>query len=287
MKLLLSTGAFPGFSIENSLSLARDVGAEGIELMLTPRLGRIDPDHIRTFEDRYETPVRSVHTTMRLQHASPELKARDIVQSARFAANFLQCDVLVVHTPNVQSLHEPAGRFWFDAVNSAVEISRGAQFAVAIENSGRSTAKTPTWAFDHPHRLLWLTEEWDLRITYDTAHAASRNWDLLETLRTLQPRIANIHLSDVNRTRNSRFGLLNAMTRDHQLPGDGDLPIDELIGSLASSQYDGAVTLELSPYAVHAWWRPTAVRRLTEAFQRCHEVARNVGFPQQRPQGRM
>lgn len=287
MKLLLSTGAFPGFSIENSVSLARDVGAEGIELMLTPRLGRIDPDHIRSLEDRYETPVRSVHTTMRLRHASPELKARDIVQSARFAANFMQCDVLVVHTPSVQSLHEPAGRFWFDAVNAAVEISRGAQFAVAIENSGRSTAKTPTWAFDHPHRLLWLTEEWDLRITYDTAHASSRNWDLLETLRTLQPRIANIHLSDVNRTRDSRFGLLNAMTRDHQLPGDGNLPIDDLIGSLASSQYDGAVTLELSPYAVHAWWRPTAVRRLTEAFERCRAVARNVGFPQQRPQGRM
>jgi sugar phosphate isomerase/epimerase len=287
MKLLLSTGAFPGFSIENSLSLARDVGAEGLELMLTPRHTRVDPDYIRSLEERYETPVRSVHTTMRLRHASPELKARDIVQSARFAANFMQCDVLVVHTPNVQSLHEPAGHFWFDAVSSAVEISRGAQFAVAIENSGRSTAKTPTWAFDHPHRLLWLTEEWDLRITYDTAHAASRNWELLDTLRMLQPRVANIHLSDVNRARNSNFGLLNAMTRDHQLPGDGDLPLDELIRRLALSQYDGAVTLELSPFAVRAWWRPTAVRRLTDAFDRCRELARTVGFPQQRPQGRL
>lgn len=287
MKLLLSTGAFPGFSIENSLSLARDVGAEGVELMLTPRLGRIDPDYIRLLEDRYETPIRSVHTTLRLRHVSPELAARDIERSARFAANFMQCDVLVVHTPNVQSLHESPGRCWFDAVTAAVEISRGAQFAVAIENSGRSTAKTPTWAFDHPHRLLWLTEEWDLRITYDTAHADSRNWDLLETLRTLEPRVVNIHLSDVNRTRNSRFGLLNAMTRDHQLPGDGDLPLDELIERLASAQYDGAVTLELSPFAVHAWWRPTAVRRLSDAFHRCREVARKVGFPQQRPQGRM
>jgi sugar phosphate isomerase/epimerase len=287
MKLLLSTGAFPGFSIENSLSLARDVGAEGVELMLTPRLGRIDPDYIRSIEELYETPVRSVHTTMRLRHVSPELAARDIVQSARFAANFLQCDVLVVHTPNVQSLHEPAGRFWFDAVTSAVEISRSAQFAVAIENSGRSTAKTPTWAFDHPHRLLWLTEEWDLRITYDTAHAASRNWELLDTLRTLQPRIANVHLSDLNRARNSRFGLVNAMTRDHQIPGEGDLPIDDVIRNLATAQYAGAVTLELSPFAVHAWWRPTAVRRLSDAFRHCREIARSVGFPQQRPQGRM
>jgi sugar phosphate isomerase/epimerase len=287
MKLLLSTGAFPGFSIENSMSLARDVGADGIELMLTPRLSRIDPDYVRTLEDRYDMPVRSVHTTLRLRRASAEVLARDIVQSARFASHYLECDVLVVHTPNVQSLHEHAGHVWFDAVNTAVEISAGAQFAVAIENSGRSTAKTPTWAFDHPHRLLWLTEEWDLRITYDTAHAASRNWELLDTLRTLQPRVANVHLSDVIATRNSRFGLLNAMTRDHQIPGHGTLPLDELIVRLAQTQFDGAVTLELSPFAVRAWWRPTAVRRISAALDRCRERVQQVNSPQERPQERM
>ena len=287
MKLLLSTGAFPGFSIENSMSLARDVGADGVELMLTPRLSRIEPDYVRTLEDRFAMPVRSVHTTLRLRRTSPEVLARDIVQSARLASHFLECDVLVVHTPHVQSLHEHAGHVWFDAVNSAVEVSSGAQFAVAIENSGRSTANTPTWAFDHPHRLLWLTEEWDLRITYDTAHAASRNWELLDTMRTLLPRIANIHLSDVITTHNSRFGLVNALTRDHQLPGQGTLPLDELIARLAHAQFEGVVTLELSPLAVRAWWRRTAVRRISEALVRCRERAQQVSSPQERPQERM
>jgi sugar phosphate isomerase/epimerase len=287
MKLLLSTGAFPGFSIENSMSLARDVGADGIELMLTPRMSRIDPDYLRGLEVRFDMPIRSVHTTMRLRRAPAEILARDIVQSAQFAGHFLECDVLVVHPPQVQSLHDPAAHFWFDAITSAVEVSSGAQFAIAIENSGRTTAKTPTWAFDHPHRLLWLTEEWDLRITYDTSHAASRNWELLDTLRTLLPRVVNIHLSDVNATRNSRFGLINAMTRDHQLPGSGSLPLDELITRLAQAQYDGTVTLELSPFAVRAWWRPTAVRRISEALERCRDRANQVTTPQQRPQERL
>src|SRR6185312_9414777 len=132
MKMLLSTGAFPGFSIENSLSLARDVGADGVELMLTPRLSRIDPEYVRGLEERYEMPIRSVHTVMRLRRASSEILARDVVKSAQFASHFIDCEALVVHTPSVQSLHEPAGHIWFDAVSAAVEISRGAQFAVAI-----------------------------------------------------------------------------------------------------------------------------------------------------------
>ena len=232
-KLLLSTGSLPGFSIESSLSIAHDAGADGVELMLTPRLRHIDPEHICRLEERYDMPVRSVHTVMRLRSVSAQTMAQDIVESARFAARFPRCKALVVHTPDVQSLHHPDARVWFDAVNTAVEISQRGRFSVAIENSGRSTLKTPTWAFDHPHRLLWLTEEWNLQITYDTAHAASRNWEILDTLKAFMPRIANVHLSDVVE-RHSRFGLWNALRRDHQIPGHGILPLDDVLLKLTS-----------------------------------------------------
>ncbi len=285
MKLLLSTGAFPGFSVESSLSLAHDAGADGVELMLTPRSGHLDPEYVRRLEERFEIPVRSVHTVLRLRRASADVLARDIIESARFASRFPRCSALVVHTPEVQSLHDPAARIWFDAVNTAVDISQRSGFAVAIENSGRSSQKTPTWAFDHPHRLLWLTEEWDLQITYDTAHAASRNWELLDTLRAFLPRIANIHLSDVA-DRQSRFGLWNAMRRDHQLPGHGILPLDDVLLRLAQTQYEGLVTLELSPVAVHAWWRPSSLKRISDAMTRCRTSMRQVQSPQGRPQER-
>ncbi|MGA7670288.1 MAG: sugar phosphate isomerase/epimerase [Nitrolancea sp.] len=285
MKLIVSTGAFPGFSVESSMSLARDAGADGVELMLTPRSSHVDPEYVCRLEDHYEVPVRSVHTILRLRSASPELLARDIIDSARFASRFPRCKALVVHTPQVQSLHDPDARVWFDAVNTAVDISQRGRFEIAIENSGRGTSKTPTWAFDHPHRLLWLTEEWDLKITYDTAHAASRNWDLLESLKSFLPRIANIHLSDVAE-RQSRFGLWNAMLRDHQLPGHGMLPLDDLLLKLAQTQYDGLVTLELSPVAVQAWWRPSSLKRITEAVERCRVSMRQLHPPQGHTQER-
>lgn len=284
-KLLLSTGAFPGFSVDSTFSLAREAGADGVELMLTPRSSRLDPDYVRQIEDRYQLPVRSVHTILRLRQSPAEVLAKDIVDSARVASRFPRCQALVVHTPEVQSLHDPAARFWFDAVNTAVDISSRAGFAIAIENSGRSTRKTPTWAFDHPHRLQWLTEEWDLRITYDTAHAASRNWELLDTLKSFLPRVANIHLSDAT-NRHSRVGLWNAMRRDHQLPGSGVLPLDDLLLRLAQAHYEGLVTLELSPIAVHAWWRPTSVKLVTDAVARCRESLRQVHSPQGKPQER-
>ena len=285
MKLILSTGAFPGFSVESSMILARDAGADGVELMLTPRSSRIDPEHICRLEDRYDVPVRSVHTIMRLRSTPAEILARDIIESARFASRFPRCKALVVHTPQVQSLHDPAARTWFDAVSTAVDISQRGRFAIAIENSGRSSIRTPTWAFDHPHRLLWLTEEWDLQITYDTSHAASRNWELLDTLKAFVPRLANVHLSDVA-DRQYRWGLWNAMRRDHQLPGHGTLPLDDLLSKLAQTQYDGLVTLEPSPIAVQAWWRPSSVRRLSEAIERCRVSMRQLHPPQGHPQER-
>ncbi len=285
MKLILSTGAFPGFSVESSMSLAHEAGADGVELMLTPRSSHLDPEHVCRLEERYEIPVRSVHTTLRLRSASPEVLARDIIDSARLASRFPRCKALVVHTPQVQSLHDPAARAWFDAVNTAVDISQRGRFSLAIENSGRSSIKTPTWAFDHPHRLLWLTEEWDLKITYDTAHAASRNWELLDTLKSFMPRIANIHLSDVAE-RQYRFGLWNAMRRDHQLPGHGILPLDDVLLRLAQSQYDGLVTLELSPLAVQAWWRPASLKRISEAIERCRVSMRQLHPPQGHTQER-
>ncbi len=284
-KLILSTGTFPGFSVESIFSLTREAGADGVELMLTPRSNHIDSDFVRQLEDRYDLPVRSVHTVLRLRGASSDILARDIVDSARVASRLSRCQSLVVHTPQVQSLHDPDARIWFDAVATAVDISERSGFVVAIENSGRGTAKTPTWAFDHPHRLLWLTEEWDLHITYDTAHAASRNWELLDTLRSFLPRVANIHLSDVA-DRQSRFGLVNAMRRDHQIPGHGKLPLDDILLKLAQTHYDGLVTLELSPIAVHAWWRPTSVKLISEAVARCRSSLRQIHSPQGRPQER-
>jgi sugar phosphate isomerase/epimerase len=53
--------------------------------------------------------------------------------------------------------------------------------------------------------------------------------------------------------------------KHHQLPGQGMLPLAELLAVLARSDYQGPITLELSPVAL-GWPRPALVRdRLAQA----------------------
>jgi sugar phosphate isomerase/epimerase len=275
MEFIFSTGALPGYPITRCFEVARAAGADGVELLLTPRLRDLDPDWVRALEHEHRVAVRSVHTILRLRATSPERVRDDILASARLASALPRCATLVVHTPEVHSLHEPAAQEWFRAIGSAVETAASSHFRVAIENSGKMTRSAPTWALDHPHRLRWLAQEWDLSLTFDTAHAASRGWDVAEAVELLLPRVENVHLSDTS-PGSFRFGMLNALLRDHQLPGRGELPLGTLLAHLRQLEYGGLVTLELSPTAIRAWWRPAVVRTLRETLDWCRAEAQRI-----------
>lgn len=241
---------------------------DGLELMLTPGLLKRGLAAVQSLEDAYSMPVRSVHTLMRLRQSSPERAAEDIIASARFAGELDHCSVLVVHAPDTRGLHTAEARAWIGAIELVREISEDARFRVAIENTGRQAAGAASSFLDHPERLRWLAAEWGLGITFDTAHAASREWDIVATAARLRAHLENIHLSDYGH-RTYRSGLANALLRDHQLPGSGTLPLDSLIQSLAGSAYEGLVTLELSPIALGALWRWPVEGLLRKAVASC------------------
>jgi sugar phosphate isomerase/epimerase len=73
-------------------------------------------------------------------------------------------------------------------------------------------------------------------VVMDTSHLAVTRADVLDAFEVLGPKLRHIHLSD-----NAGDG------RDGHLEvGRGILPIDRLLGELRRTQYDGAVSLELS-----------------------------------------
>lgn len=256
---------------------AQRVGADGVELMLTPRLAAAGPARVTELERLAGVPIRSVHSIMRLGRTSPRREADDIVSSAVFASQLRQCQVLVVHTPRTSGLHTVDARLWLDALEHAGEILRDSPVALTVENSGRLRASDPTAFLDHPDRLRWFAEEWGVGITYDTAHAASRDWDVVASAVKLLPHLANVHLSDTGQ-HTYAFGMANAFLRDHRLPGRGTLPLEALIRLLASVRYDGLLTLELSPVALRVPWRRAAERHLREAILACRETVAS-GLP--------
>jgi sugar phosphate isomerase/epimerase len=72
-------------------------------------------------------------------------------------------------------------------------------------------------------------------VVLDTSHAAVAGLDLFEALERLRGRLAHVHLSN-----NAGKGW------DSQLPVDeGVLPLDRFLESLGSTDFTGAVSLEL------------------------------------------
>src|SRR4029077_8007900 len=72
-------------------------------------------------------------------------------------------------------------------------------------------------------------------IVLDTSHAAVAEHDLVEVRRRFDGRIRHVHLSD-----NAGKGW-----DSHLPPGEGVLPLDAFLDDLASSDYTGAISLEV------------------------------------------
>ncbi|MCM8747292.1 sugar phosphate isomerase/epimerase [Thermomicrobium sp. CFH 73360] len=273
MQLLVSTGSLPWLPLGERFRLIRQAGADGAELLLTPGLAKRDPLSIVHLAALQNTPIYSVHTTLRLRSPSPDIEASDVIESARFAAALPDCRVLIVHPP----VQRGQIGTWLAAIAKATRIL-GSRVAIGLENLGQHQPTDRPVPFDSLEYLMRFAEEWHLGVVFDTAHAASLGWDILATLQTCLPRLVNIHLSDATDT-DWRLGLLNSLLRDHRLPGQGTLPLTSLLHLLRRKGYRGFVTLELSPLRLLSLRPSTVQRRLATAV----EFARH-GISERAPQ---
>ena len=140
------------------------------------------------------------------------------------------------------------------------------------------SSRSPRLDFlDRLQNLYRVCEEWNLDITFDTSHAASFGLNIVSALDVVYPRFANIHLSDRHdEPPRDCVGYPEfALTREHQLPGSGALPLGMFLQRLRAKRYHGAVTLEFRPLALASWHRQTALDRTRSAvsFVRDHTAA--------------
>ncbi len=285
MQVLVSTGSLAWFPLSTRFAMARAAGADGVELLLTPRLARRGSGVICELERQHGVPVRTVHAILRIQFRTAEQLAEDIVESARLAARLQHCAALVIHPPAAIHAQAREAQHWFEAVARALDIASESGFHLALENLSRQGQRPSV--FDQLEYLLRLAEEWDLRFTFDTAHAASFGWDLLATASALLPRLANVHLSDAG-SRDYALSLANSLLRDHQLPGHGTLPLVPLLHLFERRRYSGYLTLELSPLAF-GFPRPShVIEQLRAAIAFCRNLRQSAagerppGQPQRR-----
>ena len=279
MDILLSTGSLTPRGIGDAASIARQAGADGLELMLTGRLLAMGPEAAINAAEKHQVPIRSIHPPIRFVNARQHVH-RDMLAAAAFARAVPGCRTLVMHAVGGAGLHSERGRAFFQTVGDVTDLLKKSGIRLAIENRGTVQPRPRLDFLDRLQNLYRVCEEWNLDITFDTSHAASFGLNIVSALDVVYPRLANIHLSDRRDEPPAiASGILNSLTREHHLPGDGALPLGLFLQRLRAKGYSGAVTLELSPVALASWRSQAALDRTGGAvsFVREHlSAARHI-----------
>lgn len=289
MRLSIAVGALPFYPTSTTFRIAKQAGVDGIELLPTHRMLRRGADHYARMAESRQLTIYSVHEPLRWSKRHDIARhLDDATETIDFAARIPGCEVVVLHFPTARDGSSAELGNWLRSIDTARRRSQNPNLRVTLENSADNRDKAPHQLLDDIHILRRMVGEWDLYLTFDVAHAASRGLDLIETVTAVSPRLANIHMSDA-RQRHFRGGLLNGLFRDHRLPGSGHLPISEFVYTLCQLGYDGLLTLEPSPVSLQAWLPFQPQRRLKRVVETISEdaafgtvIAETTNSPRQR-----
>jgi len=255
MRLSFSTGTYYHRSLEYNLRLARDLGYDGVELAIGPEALYAGVAPLRRAIERVGLPVLSVHPPFVPLPGWPRLSTRRIPRTMTLARE-LGAELGVTHTVHYYDPGSPRNARFSQAIWMGREIG-GEQVALTIENSQYNRQKRMTY-LDHMRRLVNYAWTRGCGLTFDTCHAGACHEDILLDYELARPLLRNVHLNDLV--------WRNGQPHTHLAPGDGVLPLRELVERLARDRYDGLVTVELHPREVGLAGRAAAERALGRAL---------------------
>ncbi len=254
MKIALSAASLYLYPLRYTFRLARELGFDGLELAIGPEVRWRGGRYVRRLSQEYGLTVFGLHPPM---FSGPEgLSLEEFLPRMVSLGKEMRSHTLVVHAPKVVGPDE--GSRDIEAILRAREGLD--ELLLTLETRAHFLGEEEC-LFDDLRVLRDFAAEHALYLTLDTAHVGTLGYDLLEAYEICKPRLVNIHLSDLRREKPpGRWSYLQTFFQHHQLPGEGYLPLDDLLGRLAEDGYRGTVVVEISPFALGAWW-PGRVKR--------------------------
>jgi sugar phosphate isomerase/epimerase len=243
--ILCSTGPFWAFELEDAFDHLVEAGFSSIELMVTRDPKTQDAEIPRQLAEERGLQITSLHgpflvITKSVWGMDPLGKIRRGVEMCRE----LGATSLIVHPPY---LWEGEYANWIRHECAAFSAEEGV--LVSVETM------YPKWVAGRRLRAYRWLEPASLHhaaphVTLDTSHLAVARIDILDAYQVLAPKLTHIHLS--NNAGDGRDGHLEI--------GRGILPIDRFLEEVRRTNYDGAVSLELS--VVRLLERPKELRAM-------------------------
>lgn len=227
--LLFSTAAFFARPLSETFGILEETGYRGAEVMVTRDPASQDPRRMRELADSHGLSIGAIHApclllTRRVWGTDPVGKIYRAIEVAEEA----EVPLVVVHPPY---RWQRGYRRWLEERLPGLSAITGV--TVAVENmfplrvGGREVTFHANQDLDELEGLPDLV--------FDTSHAAVADHDLVEVRRRFDGRVRHVHLSD-----NAGKGW-----DSHLPPGQGVLPLDAFLDDLATSGFDGSVSLEV------------------------------------------
>jgi sugar phosphate isomerase/epimerase len=261
MELSLSTGCIYIYPLRSIFSIARAAGFAGVELVVSPEVEWRGGRYVRRLAERYGLTIFSLHPPILPFPGWSDY--RTVVPRLIDLALEVGARYVVLHPPKARSLADGRGRSYVEALREGLQRIEGTDLRIAIENRAFFRPRDRDYVLSDLRELRAFADELDLPLVLDTSHAATSSYSLAEAHRILADRLVNVHLSDM---RSPPWPLsvhfLHTYLKHHQIPGDGQLPLADLLRRLAADGYCGPITFEISPVALRIWWPPGVKRRL-------------------------
>jgi sugar phosphate isomerase/epimerase len=231
----VSTSSFFPLGIEDCFRLARDAGADGIEIMITNNPNTYDSESLAFLARRFDVPIVSIHAPVLLltQGVFGTDPAEKLRRSAELAER-LGANTVVVHPPFRWQVSY-ANRF----ETVVAKIAREYDVHVAVENMFGWCASSLAIEAYAPG---WNPGELEVEsLTLDFSHAAMQNVSSLRLAREWGERLRHVHLCD-GTSPQENFHLFD----EHLVPGRGTQPVAQTLEHLAQAEFRGHVIAEVS-----------------------------------------
>lgn len=228
--MTLSTSSVYPESTQRGFELARELGFDGVEVMVGLDGHSADVASLARFRDYYQVPITSVHSpcllfTRRTWGTDPWEKLDQSVH----AAQRLGAQIVVVHPPfRWQRSYASGFTQGIRRLNEATGVT------VAVENM--YPWRGPVGTEIRAYAPSWDPSELDCdHLTLDLSHAATARQDSLRLIADWGERLAHVHLTDG----------VDGVADQHLLPGEGNQRADLVLEALADGAYQGHVAIEV------------------------------------------
>ena len=257
----MSTTCVYPLGLEDAFRLARRVGFDGIEIMVTGDPETRSAVRLRQLARAYRMPILSIHAPVlvRAQLAwgvGPTAKLERAAELARAVS----APTVVAHP--AFSWQRGYARD-FEAI-----VARTANYydvEIAIENMfPYKVAGFDVASFTPSHDPAAIVCD---AVTLDFSHAALAGRDSLELAMALGERLHHVHLSDGTSSHEE-----GRMLDEHLVPGHGSQPVAEVLHYLARSGWSGSVVAEVTTRSARSELERLDILTETLAFAREHSA---------------